>query len=63
MRYLRPEYVNEKIETCDIMTVSEPVIDPVTGAVLTEETDTLAKVAVSVKNLFKFFFNWTFNRK
>ena len=54
MRYLRPEYVNEKIETSDIMTVSEPVIDPVTGAVLTEETDTLAKVAVSVKNLFKF---------
>ena len=54
MRYLRPEYVNEKIETSDIMTVSEPVIDPVTGAVLTEETSTLAKVAVSVKNLFKF---------
>ena len=54
MRYLRPEYVNEKIETSDIMTDSQTVIDPVTGAVLTEESDTMAKVAVSVKNLFKF---------
>ena len=36
------------------MTASEQIIDPATGAVLTEETDTLAKVAVSVKNLFKF---------
>ena len=54
MRYLRPEYVNEKIETSDIMLDSPTVIDPVTGAVLTEESDTMAKVAVSVKNLFKF---------
>lgn len=54
MRYLCPEYVNEKIETSDIMTDSQTVVDPVTGAVLTEESDTLAKVAVSVKNLFKF---------
>ena len=54
MRYLRPEYVNEKIDTEDIMTASQTVVDPVTGAVLTEESDTLAKVAVSVKNLFKF---------
>ena len=54
MKYTSPKYEREVIETCDIMTVSEPIIDPATGAVLTEETDTLAKVAVSVKNLFKF---------
>ena len=54
MMYKTPKYEREIIETSDIMTVSEPIIDPVTGAVLTEETSTLAKVAVSVKNLFKF---------
>ena len=48
--------VKENIETSDIMTASSgvEVIDPATGAVLTEESDTMAKVAVSVKNLFKF---------
>ena len=54
MKYTSPKYEREVIETCDIMTASELIIDPATGAVLTEETDTLAKVAVSVKNLFKF---------
>jgi hypothetical protein len=54
MKYTSPKYEREIIETCDVMTASQTVIDPTTGAVLTEETDTLAKVAVSVKNLFKF---------
>ena len=54
MKYTSPKYEREMIETCDIMTASEQIIDPATGAVLTEESDTLAKVAVSVKNLFKF---------
>ena len=54
MKYTSPKYEREIIETSDVMLDSPTVIDPATGAVLTEETDTLAKVAVSVKNLFKF---------
>ena len=54
MKYTSPKYEREMIETSDAILVSPPVIDPATGAVLTEESDTLAKVAVSVKNLFKF---------
>lgn len=55
MRYTTPKYEREMIETSDVMNGSmDIIVIPSSGAVLTEETDTLAKVAVSVKNLFKF---------
>ena len=55
MKYTSPKYEREMIETSDVMNGSmDIVVIPSSGAVLTEETDTLAKVAVSVKNLFKF---------
>ena len=54
MKYTTPKYERELVETSDVMLDSPAIIDPATGAVLTEESDTMAKVAVSVKNLFKF---------
>ena len=54
MKYTSPKYELALIETSDIMSDSPILIDPETGVVLTEETDTMAKISLSIKKLFKF---------